>query len=233
MSANERQKKTKDFKSIKSKFDLPTLLLLPLTSATLCLFSKEALTKDTATSVFSAALMSFIARTGLMYWANSKRKASPRRQFVAILNASIVSLVFSIFITIFCLLVKVSLKDKLLQLVSCAFFLAVLGMYPAAFVVGTDIDAWTRMFSLTEIFKCDRDEISVGAPLLGSIFGAWLSTLAIPLDWNAWWQPFPVSTVICTVLGNIIGSIIGILLYLFKKEKVSTPTASVPNKKEN
>jgi len=81
MSANERQKKTKDFKSIKSKFDLPTLLLLPLTSATLCLFSKEALTKDTATSVFSAALMSFIARTGLMYWANSKRKASPRVYF--------------------------------------------------------------------------------------------------------------------------------------------------------
>ncbi|ORX59063.1 hypothetical protein BCR36DRAFT_394631 [Piromyces finnis] len=225
---NENKKKTAEFKFIKSKFDLVTLLILPFTSATICLFSKESLTNNTALTIFTAALMSFVARTGLMYWANAKRKASPRRQFVAILTALIISIVFSVFTTIFCLLVKVSLSNKLLELISCSIFIAVLGMYPAAFVVSTDIDSWTRMFSLIEIFKCDKHEISVGAPLLGSIIGAWASTLALPLDWNAWWQPFPISTVICSVLGNIIGSIIGIIFYLFKKEKI--PKSS--NKKE-
>ncbi|ORX63333.1 hypothetical protein BCR32DRAFT_287838, partial [Anaeromyces robustus] len=69
------------------------------------------------------------------------------------------------------------------------------------------------------IFKCNRDEISVGAPLLGTIIGAWLSVLAIPLDWNQWWQPYPISTVLFSILGNLVGYAIGILFYIFSRDK--------------
>jgi len=229
----KKNKKSVEFHSIKSKFDLPTLLTLPFTSTTLALFTKTQITEDTVQTLFTAALMSFIARTGLMYYANSKRNAAPRRQLVSILNSIAISLVFSIIITIFCLLVKVSLKDKFLELVGCSLFISILGIYPAAFVVGTDIEAWTKMFSITEIFKCNRDEISVGAPLLGTIIGGWLSVLAIPLDWGQWWQPFPVSTILFTIIGNLVGSFIGILFYIFKKNTPSQTASPSSNIKEN
>jgi len=168
--------------------------------------------------------MILISRTGLMYYANYKRKATPRRQFVTILNSLCITLVFSVVMFLFCLLVKVSLKEKFLELVTSSLFVAFLAMYPATFVVGTDIEVWTKMLSLLEIFSCNRDEISVGAPLLGTIIGAWLSVLAIPLDWFQWWQPFPVSTVLFAILGNLIGSAIGIVFYIFKKD--TTPAAA-------
>lgn len=236
IQGNKKNKKQVDFQSIKSKFDLPTLLTLPITSTTIFLFPKKEITDDTIQTLFTALLMTFIARTGLMYYANSKRNAAPRRQLVSILNSIAISIVFSVIITIFCILVKVSLKDKFLELVGCSLYISILAMYPAAFVVGTDSDAWTRLFSITEIFKCNRDEFSVGAPLLGTIIGAWLSVLAIPLDWGQWWQPFPISTVLFSIIGNLVGSAIGIIFYIFIKKDETKPQASTPAaaaKKEN
>lgn len=214
-----KNKKPSEFPSIKSKFDLPTTLTLPFTSTTLFLYSKDAITENTVETLLTSCLLTVIARTGLMYYVNYKRKASPKRQMASIVNAFVITLVFSVIMAIFCLLVKVSLKDKFLELISCSLFVAFLAMYPAAFVVGTDIESWTKMFSITEIFKCNRDEISVGAPLLGTIIGAWLSVLAIPLDWNQWWQPYPISTVLFSILGNLVGYAIGILFYIFSRDK--------------
>jgi len=228
-----KNKKQMDFQSIKSKFDLLTILLLPITSVSLCLFSKKEIIEDTNKTIFTAVFITFIARTGLMYYANSKRKAASRRQLVSILTSLSISLVFAVIITIFCLLVKVSLKDKFIELIGCSLFITILAMYPAAFVVGTDSDAWTKMFSIIEIFKCNRDEISVGAPLLGTIIGGWLSVLAIPLDWGQWWQPFPVSTILFSIVGNLVGSVIGILFYIFMKDEVKTPISTPTEKKGN
>ena len=76
-----KNKKQMDFHSIKSKFDLLSILLLPITSISLCLFSKKEIIEDTNKTVLTSLFITFIARTGLMYYANSKRKAAPRVSF--------------------------------------------------------------------------------------------------------------------------------------------------------
>eukprot|EP00833_Pecoramyces_ruminatium_P016721 jgi/Orpsp1_1/1190753/evm.model.d7180000081028.1 len=230
------KKKNLDFQSIKSKFDLTTLLLLTTTSCSLFIFSKDDIVNNTVVTIFSAFLLLLISRTSVMYYANYKRKATQKGQIVTLLNSLCITLVFAVVMLVFCLLVKVSLKEKFLELVTCSLFVAFLAMYPAAFVVGTDFEAWTRMFSMLEIFKCNKDEISVGAPLLGTIIGAWLSVLAIPLDWFKWWQPFPISTVVFSILGNLVGSVIGIIFYVFKKDTPPTspvsPISPIKNKEQ-
>jgi len=73
-----KNKQQSDFQSIKSKFDLPTLVGLPITSLTLFIFSKEEIIKCPVFTIFTAFFLTLISRTGLMYYANYKRKASSR-----------------------------------------------------------------------------------------------------------------------------------------------------------
>ena len=39
----------------------------------------------------------------------------------------------------------------------------------------------------------------------GSIVGAWLGALVIPLDWDRWWQQWPLSCLFGAALGSIGG----------------------------
>ncbi|VDP12879.1 unnamed protein product [Onchocerca flexuosa] len=40
---------------------------------------------------------------------------------------------------------------------------------------------------------------------LGGIFGAWFGAFVIPLDWDRWWQRWPIPCVFGTVFGGILG----------------------------
>jgi phosphatidylinositol glycan class F len=41
----------------------------------------------------------------------------------------------------------------------------------------------------------------------GAMVGAWLGALVIPLDWDRWWQEWPVSC----MMGATCGSVVGVL----------------------
>lgn len=46
----------------------------------------------------------------------------------------------------------------------------------------------------------------------GAFVGAWSGALVIPLDWDRWWQQWPISC----CLGSLAGSLIGIGINKFK-----------------
>uniref|UniRef100_A0A8R1TRI1 Glycosylphosphatidylinositol anchor biosynthesis protein 11 n=1 Tax=Onchocerca volvulus TaxID=6282 RepID=A0A8R1TRI1_ONCVO len=48
---------------------------------------------------------------------------------------------------------------------------------------------------------------------LGGIFGAWFGAFVIPLDWDRWWQRWPLPCVFGTVFGGILG-------FLFSSYKI-------------
>jgi phosphatidylinositol glycan class F len=47
----------------------------------------------------------------------------------------------------------------------------------------------------------------------GAIVGAWLGALVIPLDWDRWWQEWPVSC----MMGASCGSVCGVLVDSVKR----------------
>ena len=50
--------------------------------------------------------------------------------------------------------------------------------------------------------------------LVGSVFGAWLGAVPIPLDWDREWQKWPVTIVVGTYLGGLLGAkVAGLLVY--------------------
>ncbi|KAK4191590.1 putative mitochondrial carrier protein [Podospora australis] len=70
--------------------------------------------------------------------------------------------------------------------VLAAAHIAVLGMFPLFYVHGVDASAWAAVGG----FKAPLDETFAG--WAGSLLGAWLGAVPIPLDWDREWQKWPV-----------------------------------------
>ncbi len=49
----------------------------------------------------------------------------------------------------------------------------------------------------------------------GAIIGAWFGALVIPLDWDRWWQEWPI----CSIFGSILGIFLAIVYDYIKTSK--------------
>jgi len=53
----------------------------------------------------------------------------------------------------------------------------------------------------------------------GAILGAWLGAFVIPLDWDRWWQVWPIPCIFGSVTGSTIGLVEGFLeLSIFERK---------------
>ncbi|CAG9533317.1 unnamed protein product [Cercopithifilaria johnstoni] len=50
---------------------------------------------------------------------------------------------------------------------------------------------------------------------LGGIFGAWFGAFVIPLDWDRWWQRWPIPCIFGAVAGGILGCLISNYKFFF------------------
>jgi phosphatidylinositol glycan class F len=54
-----------------------------------------------------------------------------------------------------------------------------------------------------------------------TIIGAWLGAIPIPLDWDRWWQRWPITCLVSSTIGAGISIIISYLwLWIRKKQKI-------------
>ena len=84
---------------------------------------------------------------------------------------------------------------------------AVLTALPAWAVLGTEGDAWYRVFA-----TCDAQsakEYRVLYSFIGASAGAWAGASALPLDWEVWWTHWPLPLLFGSSLGCLAG--LGIL----------------------
>ncbi len=96
-----------------------------------------------------------------------------------------------------------------------SLLLMVLTSLPCSLVLGIDPPNWRRVF-LLDGMKLSPIETSLWWTVIGSIVGAWLGAVPIPLDWDRPWQLWPISCVIGTLLGYIIGLVIGSVAVIVK-----------------
>lgn len=53
----------------------------------------------------------------------------------------------------------------------------------------------------------------------GTIFGAWLGAIPIPLDWDRWWQRWPITCLISSTIGALLSILISYLWLSFRKKQ--------------
>lgn len=77
---------------------------------------------------------------------------------------------------------------------------------------GIDTQKWLEIASLSS----PVDELFGAA--LGTMIGAWIGAIPIPLDWDREWQKWPVTMVTGAYLGCVAGKVVG--GYLLKGRKI-------------
>ncbi|KAF9303403.1 hypothetical protein BGZ74_003804 [Mortierella antarctica] len=98
-----------------------------------------------------------------------------------------------------------------------ACYLSLLSFYPASFVLGTDIKSWLRIFihNSPETFT----EAALYCQGMMAIFGAWLGSIVIPLDWDRPWQAWPVPCVLGAFLFYMIGTAVGLVVSIVMRQR--------------
>lgn len=87
-----------------------------------------------------------------------------------------------------------------------------LSSLPLIYAHGVDAVKWRDVASLAT----PVDEV-FGASL-GTLIGAWIGAVPIPLDWDREWQRWPVTIVTGAYIGFAVGKIIG--GYVFKGARI-------------
>lgn len=93
-----------------------------------------------------------------------------------------------------------------------AAHVALLVLFPLLCTVPLDANSWGLVFALRGPWTANY------IASLGTVIGAWLGAVPIPLDWDREWQRWPVTIVVGAYVGNAVGRIIGGAL-ISKKHK--------------
>ncbi|KAJ4984552.1 GPI biosynthesis protein family Pig-F [Stagonosporopsis vannaccii] len=89
--------------------------------------------------------------------------------------------------------------------------IAVLSTLPLVYVHGVSGETWREAVALL----LPIDEVYGG--LIGTVLGAWLGAVPIPLDWDREWQKWPVTIVTGAYVGYAVGKLLGGTLLKGKK----------------
>ncbi|KAK9481035.1 glycosylphosphatidylinositol anchor biosynthesis 11 [Lipomyces japonicus] len=82
---------------------------------------------------------------------------------------------------------------------------AILSLFPLLCTFSLDSDTWANVVSL------NVPVTPLYASVVGTILGAWLGAIPIPLDWDREWQKWPVTIIIGAYVGNSVGRLVGII----------------------
>ncbi|KAK3837342.1 MAG: GPI biosynthesis protein family Pig-F-domain-containing protein [Linnemannia gamsii] len=167
---------------------------------------------------------------GLIQWSlhsssdsnkNAKKgKSGDSSSVFSVLNTSIaIGAVGTLICHVFAVLFGAGIFSQARETSQLAVYLSLLTFYPASFVLGTDLTSWLRIFvhsspgTYTEAaFYCQG---------MMAIFGAWLGSIVIPLDWDRPWQAWPVPCVLGAFLFYCIGTLVGLVVSIVMRQRTA------------
>jgi phosphatidylinositol glycan class F len=97
----------------------------------------------------------------------------------------------------------------------CGLHISLLAAYPLFYVHGVDAAKWIEVGALA----APIDEV-FGATV-GTLIGAWVGAVPIPLDWDREWQKWPVTILAGAYVGYAVGKIVGGTLLKGSKIKIA------------
>ncbi|KAI4191987.1 MAG: hypothetical protein LQ348_003316, partial [Seirophora lacunosa] len=93
----------------------------------------------------------------------------------------------------------------------CATHMALLALTPLFYVYGVDPALWR------EICSASLPGDAVWGGTVGTVVGAWLGAVPIPLDWDREWQKWPVTIITGAYVGWAVGRLVGEFLLKGKR----------------
>ncbi|XP_033735104.1 phosphatidylinositol-glycan biosynthesis class F protein-like [Pecten maximus] len=94
-----------------------------------------------------------------------------------------------------------------------ALLLSATTVLPSLCVLGIHFSAWVRVYPQNSPDLGAESILYISS--VGSVIGAWLGALPIPLDWDRPWQVWPITCVLGNLAGYLLGLGVGIThLYL-------------------
>jgi len=70
---------------------------------------------------------------------------------------------------------------------------------PAFAYLGLNGQQLKRLFVMFSVV--DTKERWILGSAIGATFGAWIGVLPVPLDWERWWQAWPITCLVGSLLG--------------------------------
>ncbi|TKR73962.1 hypothetical protein L596_021199 [Steinernema carpocapsae] len=89
-----------------------------------------------------------------------------------------------------------------------ATFAAVISLFtaiPLVLASDGDYNSLYRIAFLNDTRDLGKKQVALQRIAFGSLIGAWISCVVIPLDWDRWWQKWPLPCLFGTVFGSILG----------------------------
>ncbi|XP_072023964.1 phosphatidylinositol-glycan biosynthesis class F protein-like [Amphiura filiformis] len=137
----------------------------------------------------------------------------------SILKGFLVYAVSCVIFHIVAVLFGAPLQESVEETFLFAVLVSTLSTLPCLCVFGTNGDAWNRLIVQKKPYP--GLETCVQYVVVGSLFGAWLGAVPIPLDWDRPWQIWPVSCSIGALWGHTLGHIAG-LIHVAKRQQTKT-----------
>ncbi|GJJ75197.1 GPI ethanolamine phosphate transferase 2/3 subunit F [Entomortierella parvispora] len=137
-----------------------------------------------------------------------------------VLNTSIsIGAVGSLICHVFAILFGAGIIHQAKETSQLACYLSLLTFYPASFILGTDLTSWLRVFihNSPETYT----EAALYCQGMMAIFGAWLGSIVIPLDWDRPWQAWPVPCVLGAFLFYMIGTVVGLIVSIVMRQRAA------------
>ncbi|KAK9376681.1 GPI biosynthesis protein family Pig-F-domain-containing protein [Lipomyces chichibuensis] len=165
---------------------------------------------------YSLPLVALIQAVNILFTSPAPEQVSKssgnkkKKQAKSTVSTTILGLVLSILLTPFIHLIYILFGAPVTVSIPATFLLsahtALLALFPILCTFPLDGVTWINIVAL----KAPLTPAYTAA--LGTIAGAWLGAVPIPLDWDREWQTWPVTVVFGAYVGNAVGRLVGAVL---------------------
>ncbi|KAI1308455.1 hypothetical protein EDD11_004278 [Mortierella claussenii] len=149
----------------------------------------------------------------------SSKTNSSSSPFSAMSTSMAIGAVGALICHVFAVLFGAGLFYQAKETSQLASYLSLLTFYPASFVLGTDLKSWIRIYIHNS--PQTYTEAALYCQGMMAIFGAWLGSIVIPLDWDRPWQAWPVPCVLGAFLFYCIGTVAGLVVSIVMRQRVA------------
>lgn len=104
--------------------------------------------------------------------------------------------------------------------------LATIAAVPPAIVFGADLDVLRDMF--VRLHMPTSVHRLVALPALLSVLGTWASAVVLPLDWDVWWQQWPIPGVVGCFAGWYLGLVLCTIVALVRPDPIPGVASALP-----
>lgn len=116
-----------------------------------------------------------------------------------------------------CILMGAPLLTDIVRTFFFSIYIVLIGFTPIIInLKGNLKDIYDCVFQ-NELFM-SRKIFFIRNLVWGTMVGAWLGAIPIPLDWDRWWQEWPITCLISSTLGALCSIVISYFLLIFQKK---------------